>query len=108
MPADCEVLREAPGNGYYGYFRTVADIPDAVVLTTVSTGVGTATIASYPYYECTNSCTHGSIQVAVIKLDSPVDPNYPTVQIFQPLLISNYDSADIDLVEFVAEIRPAD
>jgi hypothetical protein len=107
VPADCAVESRAPGNGYYGYFRTVADIPDVGDPQTVSTPIGTATIASYPYYECTNSCTNGNITVAIIELDSPADQRLPTLQIFQPVLISNGDVAGIDLAGYVAGIRPA-
>jgi hypothetical protein len=106
VPSGCAIESRAPGNGFYGYFRTVADIPDAGKAQSVDTPVGDATIVSYPYYECTNSCTNGSITVAIITLDSPTDPDLPTLQIYQPLLISNGDQAQIDLPGYVADIKP--
>ena len=106
VPADCAIESRAPGNGFYGYFRTVADIPDPAAPHTVETPVGTATITSYGYFECTNSCTNGKVTVAIIALDSPADPGLPTLQIFQPALIGSGELAGIDLNSYVTGIYP--
>ncbi|MEV6929134.1 hypothetical protein AB0M46_32235 [Dactylosporangium sp. NPDC051485] len=74
----CEAIGDnaRPGNGRHGVFRTADDIPaqrrDGA--STVQTALGTATIFTQPYFECTNSCKNFTEPVAVIALDHPADP----------------------------------
>jgi hypothetical protein len=75
-----------PGNGRHGVYRTTADIPadrrSAAV--TVPTALGTATAFTQPYYECTNSCKNYTEPVAVVTLDHPAAPAYPTLVAYSP------------------------
>ena len=69
----------AIGNGSHGVYRTVDDVPHPEDLSTVRTAVGEATVFTQEYYECTNSCHRWHEPVAIIALDDPVDPGYPTL-----------------------------
>ncbi|MGI5240731.1 hypothetical protein [Dactylosporangium sp. CA-139066] len=71
-----------PGNGRHGVYRTKADIPAQRSTTEVRTALGEATVFSQPYYECTNSCHNYTEAVAVIALDKPADPAYPTLVLY--------------------------
>ena len=104
VPADCDIHPEAAGNGNYGYYRTLADVADGTVVDTVVTGIGTATIVDVPYYECTNSCTEGVLRMALIAIDDAADPAYSTLQVFQPVIISNDQVQDLDIAAYVAGI----
>lgn len=73
-----------PGNGRHGVYRTTADIPadrrsGAV---TVRTALGPATVFNQSYYECTNSCRDYTEPVAVITLEHPTDPAFPTLTVY--------------------------
>ena len=104
IPSDCDLQPEKAGNGSYGYYRTIDDVSDGRLVDTVTTGVGTATIVDVPYYECTNSCTDGVIRMALIALN---DPAGATLQVYQPVIISNGQTQDIDIAGYVGAIIPA-
>lgn len=81
------------GNGRTGVYRTTADIPadEAAVAEHVRTVLGEATVFTHPYYECTNSCKHWTVPVAVITLAHPKDPRFPTL-----VIASHHDDLDKD------------
>lgn len=80
-PASCEPGNADIGNGAYGHYRTPTDAPSAVPTGEVSTALGPAATFEQVYYECTNSCDEWPLDVAVIELSEPVDPEYPTVAV---------------------------
>ena len=104
VPQGCEPPKRQLGNGYPGYFRTIADVPSPTAVRHISTPVGGADVVSYDYYECTNACTHGSLTAAIITLGQPTDPDYPTLQVFQPLALSNGEQPDVDIAQYAATI----
>jgi len=67
------------GNGFHGVYRTVDDVPDPQDRESVDTDLGSATVFTQKYFECTNSCEDWSEPVAIITLDAPVDVGYPTL-----------------------------
>ncbi len=73
-----------PGNGRHGGYRSAADIPADRLSSSVKlhTALGDAVVFTQPYYECTNSCHNYTEPVAVITLDHPHDPRYPTLMAF--------------------------
>lgn len=81
------------GNGRTGVYRTTADIPadEAAVADHVRTVLGEATLFTHPYDECTNSCKHWTVPVAVITLTHPKDPRFPTL-----VIASHHDDLDTD------------
>lgn len=80
------------GNGRPGVYRTTADIPaeEAAAATQVRTALGDATVFTHPYYECTNSCKHWTVPVAVVTLSAPTDPRFPTL-----VIASNHAEIDV-------------
>jgi hypothetical protein len=67
------------GNGQHGIYRTVDDIPDPQDSEAVETALGSATVVTQEYFECTNSCDNWDEPVAIVTLDAPVDAGYPTL-----------------------------
>jgi hypothetical protein len=79
VPASCEPSNSRPGNGNHGTYRTMDDVPEAEAITQVETAAGPASRFEQPYYECTSECSSFTDTVAIVELDEPVDPDYPTV-----------------------------
>jgi hypothetical protein len=81
VPTQCAEAQENTeiGNGRHGVYRTVADVPEPREEKSVDTGLGTATLFTQTYFECTNSCDNGNEPVAIVTLDAPVDAGYPTL-----------------------------
>jgi hypothetical protein len=80
--AGCDVGGNArPGNGRHGVYRSTADVPADRLASSVKvhTSLGDAVIFTQPYYECTNSCRNYTEPVAVVTLEHPADPRYPTL-----------------------------
>jgi hypothetical protein len=78
----CDTTGNArPGNGRHGAYRSAADVPADRLASSVKvhTALGDAVVFTQPYYECTNSCHDYTEPVAVITLDHPDDPRYPTL-----------------------------
>jgi hypothetical protein len=106
VAADCDPPPARPLNGDYGQFQNVADIPDADIGETFATAIGDATLATYDYTECTNSCTTGRIEVALIELTSPPVENFPVLQVYQPTLRDPNEFFGT-LADYVARLEPA-
>lgn len=68
-----------PGNGNHGSYRTLADVSDPLAPIRLETGLGRAEVFGQRYFECTNSCRNFVEPVAIITVDEPVDPGYPTL-----------------------------
>ena len=81
VPTSCEAASENSeiGNGHHGVYRTIDDVPKPQQVATVSTKLGSATVFTQDYYECTNSCHHWEEPVAIVTVGSPVDAGYPTL-----------------------------
>ncbi|WP_238011825.1 hypothetical protein KZZ52_13380 [Dactylosporangium sp. AC04546] len=88
------------GNGSHGVYRTATDVPAdrRATATTVQTALGAGIAFSQQYYECTNSCSHYTEPVAVITLDHPADPAFPTLTIIS-------EKRTIDLDQMTAVLR---
>jgi hypothetical protein len=73
-----------PGNGQHGVYRSTVDVPADRLASAVRmhTVLGDAVLFTQPYYECTNSCHNYTEPVAVITLDQPRDPKYPTLMAY--------------------------
>lgn len=67
------------GNGDHGTYRTMADVPDPLEVTEVSTDLGPAHVFEQEYFECTNFCDEWNEPVAIVELDHPVDPEFSTL-----------------------------
>lgn len=68
----------APLNGNYGNYRTEADVR-ATSSSPLVTPVGAGIAFSQTYTECTNSCTDFVQPVLLVTLDTPPDPEHPTL-----------------------------
>ncbi|MET7396567.1 hypothetical protein ABZS66_24105 [Dactylosporangium sp. NPDC005572] len=81
------------GNGRHGVYRSAADVPAdrRATAITVQTALGAGIVFSQQYYECTNSCSNYTEPVAVIALDHPADPAFPTL-----IVISEKGTIDLD------------
>ena len=81
VPTDCEAAgsNSSIGNGSHGTYRTIDDVPEPEEVASVQTPVGGAVVFTQEYYECTNSCERWDEPVAIITLDAPVRPGYPTL-----------------------------
>ena len=79
VPAGCQVDNAKPGNGSHGVYRTLDDVPEPLDVTVVDTPAGPAEVFHQAYFECTNSCQDFTDRVAIVTLDHPVDPEFPTV-----------------------------
>jgi hypothetical protein len=82
VPADCEL----PGkdkqrilNGRHGVYRSIDDVPEPLDVARLGTELGPATVFTQKYVECTNGCNTFFEPVAIVKLDHPVDPDYPVL-----------------------------
>lgn len=69
------------GNGRHGVYRSADDIPakERKDAEEVETPLGPALVFSHRYYECTQSCEDWTEPVAVIALEKPADPDFPTL-----------------------------
>ena len=81
VPWVCEEAANSDeiGNGFHGLYRTLADVPDPKDVEKRDTDLGSAEVFTQEYYECTNSCEKWDEPVAIVTLDDPVDPYYPTL-----------------------------
>ena len=81
VPSDCDVSESSSsiGNGTHGTYRTIDDVPEPEDVASVDTALGEATVFTQEYFECTNSCDRWQEPVAIVTLDAPVDPGYPTL-----------------------------
>jgi hypothetical protein len=93
VPSSCDVEFREPGNGLHGAYRTITDVSDGdpVDLERIDTPVGMAEVFTQDYYECTNECIDYVDRVAIVTLDDPADPGYPTL-----VVRSNKDEVDPD------------
>lgn len=66
-------------NGHHGEYRTIDDVEDPRDIEEVATDLGPATLFVQEYTECTNYCRDFEEPVAIIELDEPVDPAYPSI-----------------------------
>ncbi|MGO2096622.1 MAG: hypothetical protein ACTH2J_05555 [Candidatus Microbacterium stercoravium] len=66
-------------NGHHGEYRTIDDVEDPRGIEEVATDLGPATLFVQEYTECTNYCRDFEEPVAIIELDEPVDPAYPSI-----------------------------
>lgn len=92
-PASCDPANADIGNGSFGHYRSPADAPSPVPTGETSSVLGPATTFEQVYYECTNSCDEWPLDIAVIELSEPVDPEYPTVAV----IMTDRDSTADDL-----------
>lgn len=81
VPTVCDeaTANDRIGNGFHGVYRTVEDVPEPRQITTVDTALGPAQVFTQSYFECTNSCSDWDEPVAIVTLEEPVDPEYPTL-----------------------------
>ncbi len=81
VPTECDAASSSSsiGNGSHGTYRTIDDVPEPEDVGSVETLLGDAVVFTQEYYECTNSCERWHEPVAIITLDDPVDPDYPTL-----------------------------
>ncbi|MFD1718369.1 hypothetical protein [Georgenia deserti] len=81
VPTECAraAENEEALNGQHGLYRTIDDVPQPEDVAETSTSLGEAVIFTQDYTECTNVCRDYREPVAIIALDEPVDPAYPTV-----------------------------
>jgi hypothetical protein len=104
VPTSCAEAAENTqvGNGFHGVYRTLDDVPEPKGKATVTTGLGEAVVFTQKYFECTNSCDDWAEPVAIITLDSPVDPAYPTL-----VVRGEKDTVSrADLEDIVASLEP--
>lgn len=66
-------------NGRHGFYRTLDDVPDPVDVREVATDAGPAEVFVQEYAEYTNSSNYWDEPVAIVALDDPVDPDFPTL-----------------------------
>lgn len=71
--------RGRTGNGNHGTYRTIADVAAPKVVQRVDTWLGPADVFSQDYYECTNACQNYTEPVAIVMLQQPVNPDFPTL-----------------------------
>lgn len=98
-PASCSPVAERrPGNGRYGHYRTLADVPDPVDPVEVDTVLGPATVVGQLYYHCTDECKEWDLDIAIIELSEPVNHEYPTLTVIGTR--RTFERADLlDLLE---------
>ena len=92
-PASCDPGNTGIGNGSHGHYRSPADAPAGTPTGEASSALGPATTFEQVYYECTNSCDEWPLDIAVIELSEPVDPEYPTLAV----IMTDRDSTGTDL-----------
>jgi hypothetical protein len=82
VPADCRLpagANQQIGNGNHGTYRRLDDVPNPIDVQHLSTKVGPAVIFTQKYFEATNSVARWQEPVAIVNLDHPADPHYPTL-----------------------------
>lgn len=92
------------GNGDHGTYRTLADVPDPLAVTEVSTDLGRAQVFEQEYFECTNFCNDWKEPVAIVELEHPVDPEFPTLV----LRSSKAELSRSELTEIVESLEEPD
>ncbi len=76
----CDIpARGRTGNGHHGLYRTIADVAAPKTVQRVETWLGPADVFSQDYYECTNACRNYTEPVAIVMLQQPVNPDFPTL-----------------------------
>lgn len=80
-PAGCDPANARPGNGSYGHYRTLADVPEPIDPIEIESVLGPTTIVGQPYYECTNSCDEWNLDIAIVELSEPVNSEFPTLTV---------------------------
>lgn len=91
------------GNGYHGFYVSLDDVPEPLDVAEQDVTAGALTTFSQDYFECTNSCTDYQDHVGLLALDSPADPQRPTLV----LLDAKGDRSMADLVTLADAIHPA-
>lgn len=77
----CSADALARGNGSPPHFGSVDQLVDGADVSTSSTAIGSLTIATVEYFECTNECIEYNPAVGLIELDEPTDSSLPVVVI---------------------------
>lgn len=66
-------------NGHHGVYRSPADVEDPIDPLSIRTPVGEALVFEQRYEEHTNFGSEWDEPVAIVTLDAPADPRFPTV-----------------------------
>jgi hypothetical protein len=75
VPTDCALAGPIePGGGEHGRYRTLDDVADPLDVEDVDTALGPAVIFTQRYDDVEEA-------LAIVTLDDPVDPDYPTLVI---------------------------
>jgi hypothetical protein len=75
VPTDCALAGPIdPGDGEHGRYRTIDDVADPIDVEDVDTALGPAVLFAQHYDDAEEA-------LAIVTLDDPVDPNYPTLVI---------------------------
>ena len=67
------------GNGKHGVYRVLDDVPEPKDVEQLETELGSVEVFEQSYFECTNECDRWDEPVAIVTVDDPVDPAYPTL-----------------------------
>jgi hypothetical protein len=95
VPTDCALAGSIEsGDGEHGRYRTIADVPEPIDVEEVDTALGPAVLFTQRYDDVEEA-------VAIVTLDEPVDPDYPTLAI-------RSDGGDFDREELRAMLATLD
>lgn len=94
----CSASAVGRGNGEPPTFGSADQlIRGATGVDKVDTALGTLTIATVDYFECTNECDYYKPLVGLIELTDPADPSLPTV-----VISDDYATTSQLEIEFIA------
>ena len=105
IPADCAIRSpQQVMNGRHGTYRKLADVPDPIDPRAVTTTIGSAQVFEQHYSEHTNVSSDWQEPVAIVTLDSPIDPDFSTLVVRSDKAALSRD----ELTKVVASLRPVE
>jgi len=105
MPPDtCPNHGEPAINGNYGVFINRQDLANQTNVQQRNVPAGSVASFTETYTECTNSCKHLGIDVAVLFLAHPTDPHHAAINIFDTDDSSKSDNGFVP-ADFAAGIK---
>jgi hypothetical protein len=101
-PTSCQQRKRPTINGYYGMYAARDDVAALPGVRNSTVPAGQLATFTETYTECTNSCSKHSLDVAVVFLSHPADPDLPAINVIElPDAASDFSPAD-----FASHIQP--
>jgi hypothetical protein len=103
-PTGCERNGEQAINGFLGMFATADDLARQSGVQQRTVSAGRLATFNERYTECTNSCKNFDLDVAVIFLARPANPQRPAINIIDTTDLDGTDNSGYSVADIAASL----